>query len=207
MKKTASSPYSYPPLAPDARGGFVTAFLPDYPGGDWVCITDFCGSSDIFGLRDVLNVCAWWSPSRGHVAFGGQWIDVPPMPASKEPSEEKCWAWVRNSDTIFARQMLAHERMVTARNAKTKAIDDYYKANGYNWVTCELTNPDGSKQTISQCVGLRTWQETLRAAGYALEQGARGKGKYPKGTKITKWHFETGLSELAVRQREQKKRA
>ncbi len=188
--------YLYPPSA--TGRGFVTGYLPDFPG-DWICVTDFCGTWRGFGMHETLSVCAYWSPSRKLVAFGGQWVGTKPMPAYSEPSEEACWKWAESADTIFARKLRASRKLGDAHKARNDAITAHYRAHGYNWVTATLTQPDGSTVVVSDCVGLRGSIEVLRAACATMQQ------RHPKGTRITGWRFESGLTEEQVDKRRSRK--
>ena len=171
--------------------GFISSHLPDSPD-DWVCVVDFCGNFTFTGYHEPANFCADWSPSRAEVRFGGQWHAVPPMPAVSEPSEDEVHAWVEKSNIPMVRRHRAIRERNAAQEARMAAHEAHYKAHGFNFITVTFRRPDGSERVISEPVGRRTALEVLPCATGLMLRSE------PRGTKVARFVFETGVSEKDV---------
>jgi hypothetical protein len=57
------------------------------------CIVDFTGRFATCGLP--TSFWADWDQKRELLVFGGDWAEVPDMPAKIEPTRDEAYAWAR----------------------------------------------------------------------------------------------------------------
>jgi hypothetical protein len=172
---------------------FITSALKNYNTpknniNDWECITDFCGSWTFAGFRRPANFAADYSPSRNLTVFLGEWQGVKPYTGKLE--EDACIPYVLQDNCEYSRRMRAELKKEEKRKAERTQVEEFYKTKGYNWVNITFHNPQTNENYfVNTCVGLRDWQTTLQHAHEFL------KTKLKPGFKISKWKFETGISE------------
>ena len=133
---------------------FASDYLKDYPGkADWVCIEDVCcGYSSL--LSHGYDYSAWWSPSRGIVAFGNNWFDVPDMPATEQPTDEDAHDWVAAHPGFLQRKINAALARKQAREARWAELDRVFEKYGSGEVRAEFRKPDGSVRVVEHTCGI-----------------------------------------------------
>lgn len=133
---------------------FATDYLKDHPGADdWVCVEDICcGYSTL--LSHGYNCSAWWSPSRGIVAFGNDWFDVPDMPATSQPTDDEAHQWVLDHPGFLQRKINAALARNQAQKERWAELDRIFEKYGSGEVRAELREPDGSVRVIEHTCGI-----------------------------------------------------
>lgn len=133
---------------------FASSYLEKYPDKkDWVCVYDFGGTCSL--LHHVVNLTAWWSPSRKIVAFGNNWHDVPDMPASSEPTEAAVDRWVREHPGYLQRKVDVALARRKSWQEKSKETACFYKKHGKGKCHVELRSPEGVVRVIDEPCGIR----------------------------------------------------
>jgi hypothetical protein len=149
---------------------------------DWVCVYDIqCR----YLHYDQICMCADWSPSLQRVRFGAAWFDVPDMPAPIEPSEDQCWEWAMRRGWL-GRHAEAQAVRREASKTRSKVIQAFFDARGYNWLTLVLINDQGEKLVMSRCIGILTPIQLRRGWADIMNE------KYPE-YRIHASYFETGV--------------
>jgi hypothetical protein len=154
-------------------GGFVTDYLKDYgEPDDWECEEDgLYRKSDGYMSWpwDIINVTAWYSPSRDITAFGGMLGDIPDTkgrlsdPLGFAAKQECLYGWrIREADR---------------RRQQAEEYSDWLDSEAERgWIRVCIVKDDGEELLINHTTGTNSQKKMRRLLSqYLAEHGGTVK--------------------------------